>query len=127
MAERHRAVPWKVAVAGGGDRSREPGRIIARRQPPRRRPRQQHQSQPRERRPPPRSPLAWTGRDERRGRQPVVEHRLLPALLVVEVRRQPVAIRHHLARGLRVEPFVRISDRRAPNAEEEGEGGDEGE
>src|SRR4030095_4677630 len=51
--------------------------------------------------------------------QPVIEHRLLPAVLIIESRRQPVAALDHLARGFGVERFVVISDRLTTKAEEE--------
>src|SRR5262249_18517998 len=64
-------------------------------------------------RPRPRRPLADADQDVHRGCEPVVEHRLLPAILVVVMRRQPVAPLDHLARRLGVERLVRIADGRA--------------
>ena len=56
---------------------------------------------------------------ERCGGRPVVEDGLLPAILVVEVGREPVAALHHLARRFRVEAFVGVGDGRAAQTDEE--------
>ena len=104
---RHR----EVTEAGGRDRAGQP-RVRARRlTAPRGGPHEQHQPGAGERRPQPRGAFARTGHQVGGGGEPVVEHRLLPAIFEVEPRRDPVARGDHLARGLGVVGLVGLGDR----------------
>ncbi len=84
-------------------------------------PREQHEAQARERGPQPRGELCRAGDQVRGSSQPVVEHRLLPPIFVVEMRREPVARLDHLARRLSVERFVGVGDGLAAEPEKERE------
>ena len=72
----------------------------------------EHEADARERRPQPRAGLVDAGHRIGGGGQPVVQNRFLKAFLLVEVRGDPVAARHHLARGFSVKRFVGIGDGR---------------
>ena len=88
---------------------------------------QKRQAEPGQRRRQAGGRFADAGQTVGAGREPVVEHRLLEAVRIVEVRCQPVAALDHLAGALGVESLVRIGDGRLSETGEEGESADAGE
>ena len=111
----------EVAVTGRCDGARDPGAIRIPGAPPSCGPCQQHEPETGKRRAEARHELGRVGSTECCGCKPVIEDRFLPALFVVEVRREPVLAFDHLARGFRVEGFVGIRDGLAAEAEEKSE------
>ena len=112
-----------VAEAGGDDRAGDQRRVVvvpAARQAGG----DEDQADAGQRRPQPGRARARAGDREGRRREPVIEDRLLEARLVVEGRGQPVARLDHLARGLGVERFVGIGDRRRAEPDQEGQAGE---
>ena len=87
---------------------------------------QERQAEPGQRRRQAGGRFADAGQMVGAGGEPVVEHRLLEAVCIVEVRRQPVAALDHLAGALRIESLVRIGDGRLAETGEEGEPADAG-
>lgn len=87
---------------------------------------QERQTEPGQRRRQAGGRFADAGQTVGAGREPVVEHRLLEAVRIVEVRRQPVAALDHLAGALGVESLVRIGDGRLSETGEEGQPADAG-
>ena len=114
---RHR----EVAVTGGCDRTGTPCGVIASGQPPRRAPGEENETQPGQRGSEARHEFGGIARRECCSRHPVVEDWLLPAILVVVVRCQPVASLDHLPRGFGVERLIRVGNGLAAESEEKGE------
>src|SRR5439155_25589063 len=75
--------------------------------------------------PQPRAPLREAECLVRHGRRPVLQRRLLEVLQAVEMRRDPVTAREHLARDLGVAALVGIEERADLQGREPGGGGED--